>query len=338
VVVAAAAPDSAVAVASKHSPAGGGEVDGGAADARADAAPLGQSPADAATDGADLAPSVPDLAAPDLQPDLAPVLPPDAAPDLAPDRAPDPAPDLSPPSACPAGAGPAMVKADLASKPFCIDSTEVSSAQYADFLAATGNGTQTGGQPAACGWNTSYLPESDGGFVWPYPAGQGDRPVVDVDWCDARAYCKWAGKRLCGKIGGGSLVGVAAGASPSGSQWEHACSRNGQHAYPYGSSFDSHACNIAAPSEQARYIADVGSRRSCQGGYAGVFDLSGNVEEWIDACDKNTGASDLCASAGASAYLGGLTPSEITCPDSVYGVARNTRYVMLGFRCCADLP
>ena len=42
--------------------------------------------------------------------------------------------------------------------------------------------------------------------------------------------------------------------------------------------------------------------------------------------------------AGASTYLGSLTPSEITCPDSLYGAARNTTYVLLGFRCCADLP
>jgi len=107
--------------------------------------------------------------------------------------------------------------------------------------------------------------------------------------------------------------------------------------YPYGDTYKATACNTGAPTESAQYIANVRSYPMCEGGYAGLYDMSGNVEEWVDACDKNTGSGDSCASAGASAYLGGLTAAEITCADSFYNTPRNTRYVMLGFRCCADL-
>jgi hypothetical protein len=36
-------------------------------------------------------------------------------------------------------------------------------------------------------------------------AGSGNFPITNVDWCDAYAYCAGIGKRLCGKIGGGTL-------------------------------------------------------------------------------------------------------------------------------------
>jgi sulfatase modifying factor 1 len=227
-----------------------------------------------------------------------------------------------------------MVRADLGAQPFCIDSSEVTNAQYAAFLAAAGS--QTSGQPTACTWNSTFVPGTDGS-PWPYPAGRDNRPVVNVDWCDARAYCKWAGKRLCGKIGGGSLTGWAAGADPPTSQWTSACGRAWQRDYPYGSTYKPTYCNTSAPAESAQYIADVKSYPMCEGGYPGLYDMSGNVEEWVDACDKNTGASDGCASAGTSTFLDGLTPAEITCPDSFYSVPRNNKWVLLGFRCCADL-
>jgi formylglycine-generating enzyme required for sulfatase activity len=228
-----------------------------------------------------------------------------------------------------------MVKADLASVPFCIDSTEVTNAHYTAFLAATGNGSQTSGQPAACSWNSTFLPGTDGA-PWPYAPGKGNRPVVNVDWCDARAYCNWAGKRLCGKIGGGSLTGWMAGVDPPTSQWANACTHSWERTYPYGNAYKSTSCNTGGTSENEKFIADVKSYPLCEGGYPGIFDMSGNVEEWIDACDKNTGATDGCASAGTSAWLDGLTPGEITCADSLYSAPRNNKWVMLGFRCCSD--
>src|SRR5262249_39830790 len=74
---------------------------------------------------------------------------------------------------------------------FCIDATEVTNAQYAAFLATN---PQTSLQPARCtSWNGTYA----GAYVGPL-TGRDDYPVVGVTWCDAFAYCKWAGKRLCG--------------------------------------------------------------------------------------------------------------------------------------------
>jgi hypothetical protein len=363
--------DATIATAGKHSPNEPDDLADGGADAATDAtvdphAPPGDAegradgapdvvvglPPDAATSPPDVALVVPpDAAAP---PDVTLVLPPDAAvlpPDAAvlpPDAAVLP-PDamVLPPDAmvlppdmgggCPApGGGPVMVRADLAAQPFCIDATEVTNVQYAAFLAATGNGTQTGGQPSVCSWNASYLPGS-GDLAWPYASGKENRPVVNVDWCDARAFCKWSGKRLCGGVGGGALASATSAGDPASSQWANACSLAGQRSYPYGSLWDGKACNTAAPAEKAQYIADVMHFPGCNGGYSGVFDMTGNVEEWVDACDKSTGGSDLCASAGASAYEAGLAPADVTCTESVYGTPRNTQYVFLGFRCCTDL-
>jgi len=106
---------------------------------------------------------------------------------------------------CTPGAVPAA-PSDLVQVPsplggtYGIDRTEVSRAQYAKFLVS--KGSDTSGQPPYCEWNKSYDPASSVRAAWP-PLDTGDHPVSQVDWCDAYAYCKWAQKRLCGKIGGG---------------------------------------------------------------------------------------------------------------------------------------
>ena len=111
--------------------------------------------------------------------------------------------------------------------------------QYAVFLA--NQQARVDNQPTACAWNTSYVPIQD----WPVAAGRDNQPVGWVDWCDAYAFCRWAGKRMCGKIGGGPNA-FSDYDKPNQSQWYRACSKAGAFRYPYGQDLDTKACNIAA--------------------------------------------------------------------------------------------
>jgi sulfatase modifying factor 1 len=247
-----------------------------------------------------------------------------------------PAADASaaPVTACrPRKGGPALVLVPHPSTPFCIDSTEVTNAQYETFLAATGNGSDVAGQAPFCSWNKSYLPDSNVGPVT--IPGRDKRPVVGVDWCDAAAFCKWAGKRLCGKIGGGRLFTVGSAGDPGTGEWVGACAGRAGLSYPYGPTYQAHACNTDAPAEDQKYLEDVAHRPTCQGAIPGVFDLGGNVEEWVDACDADLGPDDMCASAGPATYTGVLSPLDFRCPDSIYGSPRAHPFKLRGFRCCS---
>jgi sulfatase modifying factor 1 len=274
--------------------------------------------------------SAPDAAAPVIagQPDAALIIdaPPDAPSpiDLAP-PSPDLAPDLAPP--CPPSlGGPELVRAG----DFCIDATEVTNAQYAAFWTAR-NG-DLAGQIAACSWNRSFTPDSSGGARWPAPAAQAQRPVVNVDWCDAQAFCRWAGKRLCGRVGGGSFTRWEDAGSAANSQWASACTSGGRARFPYGDGFQAGACNSGKAPETAAILVDVGSQGGCRTG-SGAYDLSGNVEEWVDACTGASGPADDCAVVGASALA--RVPDDLSCQGSPYPDRRSSTYELRGFRCCA---
>src|SRR5262249_55529317 len=117
---------------------------------------------------------------------------------------------------------------------FCIDKTEVTADEYAIFSRTTATSPPTG-LPTGCESNTDYTPSI---------TTSGKQPVAGVDWCDAWAFCRWAGKRMCGGIGGGRSNALA-GSQDTMSQWTFACTNafDGRHFFPYGNDFDAQACN-----------------------------------------------------------------------------------------------
>ena len=132
--------------------------------------------------------------------------------------------------------------------PFSMDKTEVTNAEYAKFVAATGH-------TAPKHWSNNQP-----------VAGSENRPVSYVSMSDANAFAAWRSKR----------DGVTY-RLPTEAEWEYAA-RNGEKSdlYPWGSQWDeSKAVMAVATSEPA----DVGSKPSGKNDW-GVLDLIGNVWEW----------------------------------------------------------
>lgn len=195
---------------------------------------------------------------------------------------------------------------------------EVTNEAYQAWLDTQPNPQLQGGE---CAWNTSYVPAQG------WPATDAKLPVNYVDFCDAAAYCRWAKRRLCGKIGGGANV-YGDFASATKSQWHNACSAGGSKTYPYGATYAPTACN-GADYGQAGPIA-AGDAKGCEGGYPALRDMSGNVWEWEDSCNASAGAGDLCRIRGGSFSQGA---AALGCgADS--SLARNTTGKSVGFRCC----
>ncbi len=199
----------------------------------------------------------------------------------------------------------------------CVDATEVTNAEYASFLASS---PDPGGQPARCAWNTTFVPGD-----WPVTADEKEWPVTEVDWCDAHAYCLWAGKRLCGE---GDVT------APRSGTWFAACSNGGRTEYPYGDAFQPTSCR-SSEIPGTEDPGPVATMPSCQGGPAGIYDMSGNAAEWEDACEEGSpdAAVPRCRVRGGS-YRD--TMEGLSC-DSFELETLSAQHGDLGFRCCADL-
>ena len=128
---------------------------------------------------------------------------------------------------------------------YWMDETEVTNAMYAKCVSA-GECDQPGG---------SYYGDSS----------YTNHPVVYVDWNDAQNYCRWTGGKL-----------------PTEAEWEKAA-RSGleEKDYPWGDA--NPVCTQGA--ENGAQFADCRGDTKPVGGFSangyGLFDMSGNVREWV---------------------------------------------------------
>ncbi len=232
--------------------------------------------------------------------------------------------------------GPFMVRVPLPDGgSFCIDSVEVSNTQYWAFVQAAVPFSQ---QPAICAWNDSY---SQGYGDW-LPAD--NLPAVLMDWCDARAYCAWAGKRLCGKIGGGHIPVASPPdmdeVDPLGEEWAYACTAGGTRVFPYGDVYEKTGCvTLDYASDPAYLDSEIRLRPSreakkCQGGFPGLYDMGGNASEWIDESYEETGKNDDVIMFGAD-YGSGESDAKCIYRESA---TRDDRNGGTGIRCCKEGP
>jgi formylglycine-generating enzyme required for sulfatase activity len=211
---------------------------------------------------------------------------------------------------------------------FCIDSTEVTIADYTAFLQAK---YPLANQPSFCASNDTF----DSGNV-PVPFIE-SLPQVYIDWCDAYAYCAWAGKRMCGRIGGGSLT-IAEYADPTKSQWVYACTGGGTKIAPYGDTYEPKVCvteefdGVAGYQADADVLRPVKSAPACVGGFDGLFDMSGNAAEFEDAASAMIDEHDSTVIMGDSASHGLKKGICVTGTAS----KRFASWSMAGIRCCKD--
>ena len=201
---------------------------------------------------------------------------------------------------------------------FFIDRTEVTNAEYAEFVRETGHpAPSAGGQGEQ---ETPYWKPWTGGSP---PAGQEQWPVRNVTAADARAFAAWRSKR----------DGVAY-RLPSEEEWEYAARSGGAfRLYPWGDEFLDDRANVDAALPQPTGSHPRGASRE------GALDLIGNVWEWTSSdASIYPGNRDLAApDKGMKVARGGSYQSRARGGAAVTATTRTfihpeTKHPTLGFR------
>lgn len=225
---------------------------------------------------------------------------------------------------------------------FYLDRHEVTNAQYRAFLAwvkehgdaALRHPRQPAGKDHTPRYWKPFRPkllrETGMARLQPFDDGtfrKDEHPVVGVDWFDAYAYARWAGKRL-----------------PTEAEWELAARGTDDRAWPWGDAWDFARCNSGGYERKGEkdgfvYTAPVGSYPR-GASPCGCLDMAGNVWEWVadrapprvKPTDASTPFHRLAKGGGSSSY-----------PSQVRAASRRVhepafRSFVVGFRCARDVP
>ena len=150
------------------------------------------------------------------------------------------------------------------SSSFYIDKYPVTNAEFKKFLDAS-----------------HYHPQNDLNFLrdWKdgtYPDGWANKPVTWVSLEDARAYAKWAGKRL-----------------PHEWEWQYAAQGTDGRSYPWGDAWQANAVPVPSHGRVLNEADNVDAHPSGASPF-GVMDMVGNVWQWTDEyADEHTRAGIL---------------------------------------------
>ena len=167
--------------------------------------------------------------------------------------------------------------------------------------------------------------------TYEWPNQEGVVPVVMARFVEAEAACAAAGKRLCTEF-----------------EWEMACEGPETLPWPYGYRYDAAACNTAKtyrPVSEAKLasgdaaVRGAETKRAWQGepsgsfprckSASGVFDLTGNVEEWVQTSRPEWPyRSALKGGYWSKPWAGCRGTNESHGPEF--------RFYEVGFRCCKD--
>ncbi|MCE0523352.1 MAG: SUMF1/EgtB/PvdO family nonheme iron enzyme [Methylacidiphilales bacterium] len=219
---------------------------------------------------------------------------------------------------------------------FYIDKYEVTFGQYLKFLRAirAKNGDDSAwrnpGQPASKptdhepkDWDTIFKCIK---YRQSYHKVQLtlDDPVFNVDWYDAEAYAKWAGKRLLDEH-----------------EWEKAARGPDGYLYPWGNTFEPLAnTSVPSPGESvwsvpAHAYMVVDQMPGDKSPY-GVYDMAGNVSEWTDTVISGSIESEKVAVIrGANFKTNSEEHAVLTHRNTG---AQTLRDFWIGFRCASDTP
>lgn len=240
---------------------------------------------------------------------------------------------------------------------FALGRTEVTVGDFGAFVAATAYVTSAERDPAGAsclGWlAVDQKLGQRAGMHWRNPGyAQGERhPVVCVSWNDAQAYARWLGARA------GKTYRLA-----SEAEWEYAARAGGLGSRPWGDDpalacrYGNVADRVSGPDGFAwseRHECDDGQfYAAAVGGYQpdafGLYDMLGNVWEWVQDCYEKAAYSrpsavvdGLADETGACAARGLRGGAWISGPGRVRpayrgGYGADTRTNVFGFRVARD--